>query len=134
MKFLKNLFSKKSNIPSDAHINENGCAVSASGETFMQIQEKLERAEKKGENIVPYLQQQIQLLECGHEAFLKTALKQGYSLDNPRVADIEIQQYTAMKQLAEKANMDASKYSEKIKEIRIRIFGEENYKRFFGDK
>lgn len=134
MKFLKNLFSKKSNIPSAAHINENGCAVSASGETFEQIQEKLELAQKNGESIVSYILQQIQLLECAHEAFLKRAYEQGYSPYNPRVGDIEIQQYTAMKQLAEKANLDTSKYIEKIKEIRIRIFGKENYKRFFSDK
>lgn len=99
----------------------------------MQIQQKLERARQNGESIVPYVKAQIRLLESSHEEFLKQAVGEGYPLSHPRLCKIEIEQYSAMIQLAENAGLDTKKYNDKIKEIRIRVFGKANYKRFYED-
>ena len=98
---------------------------------FKLLQEQIETAEKKGEPIDDYVKQQIDLLKASHDEFIKTALEQGYELNNPRLGDIEVGQYAAMKKLAQKIGLPTEEYDNHIKEVRIRIFGEENYKRFF---
>lgn len=77
---------------------------------------------------------QIKLLKYAHEDFFDMAKSQGYSLNDPKLGEIEVQQYCAMKQLATKIGLPTQDYDEKIKAIRIRIFGEENYKRFFEER
>lgn len=101
---------------------------------FIMIQQQIETAEKAGQPIKTFVKQQIELLKDSHDEFIKTVQKQGYDLSNPRVGDIEVQQYTAMKQLAKKIGLPVDEYDKLIKDVRIRIFGEENYKRFFENK
>lgn len=101
---------------------------------FKQLQAKIEKAEKSGKPIKEYVMKQIKLLQYAHEDFLDMAQSQGYSLNDPRLGEIEVQQYCAMKQLATKIGLPTQDYDEKIKAIRIRIFGEENYKRFFEER
>lgn len=98
---------------------------------FKELQARIEEAEREGQPIVELIKEQIALLQESHDKFVEQALAMGYNLDNERVGDIEIQQYTAMKQLAQKVGLSTKEYDEKIKETRIRIFGEINYKRFF---
>lgn len=98
---------------------------------FKLLQAKIEKAEKSGKPIKEYVMKQIKLLQYAHEDFLDMAQSQGYSLYDPKLGEIEVQQYCAMKQLATKIGLPTQDYDEKIKAIRIRIFGEDNYKRFF---
>ena len=98
---------------------------------FKKLQQQIEIAEKNGQPIKTFVKQQIDLLQLSHDEFIKTAQKQGYEMNNPRVAQIEVQQYSAMKQLAQKIGLPVDEYDKLIKEVQLRIFGEENYKRFF---
>lgn len=102
--------------------------------TFESLQQKIEAAEKNGEPIDCYVKQQIAILEDAHTQFLATATAQGYQLSNPRLGEIEVRQFSAMKQLAQKIGLPSHEYEDRIKEVQTRIFGEANYKRFFEDK
>lgn len=101
---------------------------------FKQLQAQIEKAEKSGKPIKEYVMKQIKLLKYAHEDFFDMAKSQGYSLNDLKLGEIEVQQYCAMKQLATKIGLPTQDYDEKIKAIRIRIFGEENYKRFFEER
>lgn len=100
---------------------------------FRQLQSKIEAAEKTGESIVPYVKEQIALLWKAHDEFISLATSQGYSLNDFKLAEIEIQQFSAMKSLAAKIGESTEEYDNHIKQCKIRVFGEENYKRFFTD-
>ena len=102
-------------------------------EAFMSLQQQIEEAEKRGEPIDSYVKQQIALLEAAHAEFITTATAQGYQLTNPQLGEIEVRQFTAMRQLAQKIGLPTQEYDERIKAVQIRIFGEANYKRFFED-
>lgn len=101
---------------------------------FMQLQHQIEEAEKCGQSIVPLVRQQIRQLERSHDQFITMVLSKGYSLSNPRIGEIEVQQYVAMKQLAKKIGDTTEKYDTLIRNVRVRIFGEENTQRFFDEK
>ena len=98
---------------------------------FNELQKLIEEREAKGESITMLVREQIALLQEAHDDFLKNAVEMGYSLSSPQIGDIEVAQYAAMKQLAEKIGDPIEEYVEQIKSVRIRIFGEANYKRFF---
>ena len=101
---------------------------------FNFLQKKIERAEKEKKPIDNYVKKQIQLLMESHDEFIQTAQQKGYDLNNPQVGEIEVQQISAMKSLAQKIGLPVEEYDEMIKNVQIRIFGEENYKRFFEKK
>lgn len=98
---------------------------------FNKLQKQIEAAEKSGQPIEKFVKQQIELLKLSHDEFIKTAKNKGYELNNPQLAQIEVQQYSAMKQLAQKIGLPVEEYDKLIKAVQVRIFGEENYKRFF---
>ena len=102
--------------------------------SFEYLQAQIEAAEKKGEPVDGYVKQQINLLKASHEEFVKTAQEHGYELNNQKLGEIEVRQYSAMKQLAQKIGLPVEEYDSLIKEVRIRIFGEENYTRFFEEQ
>ena len=108
-----------------------GIKMNNNSDLFKILQQQVEEAEKNGQSIKTLVKQQINLLKLSHDEFVKTAEKQGYEINNPKLAQIEIQQYSAMKQLAQKIGLPVDEYDKLIKEIQIRIFGEENYKKFF---
>lgn len=108
-----------------------GIKMNDNSKLFKMIQEQIEVAEAKGQPIKTFVKQQIDLLKSSHDEFLKTATKEGYELNNPKLAEIEVGQYSAMRQLAEKIGLPVEEYDKKIKEVRIRVFGEENYKKFY---
>lgn len=100
--------------------------------SFAELQEAIEEAQRNGESTVPFVRQQISLLEKAHDEFIVQAQAKGYSLSDPRVGEIEVQQYAAMRQLAEQIGDSVEKYDLLIRRCRERVFGVENAKRFFG--
>lgn len=109
-----------------------GIKMNGSENPFMVLQKQIEEAQKLNKPIDGYVKKQIGLLKNAHDEFIKTAQEQGYELTNPRVGEIEIQQISSMKQLATKIGLPVDEYDEMIKSIQIRVFGKENYKKFFG--
>jgi len=99
---------------------------------FMLLQKQIEEAQKANKPIDSYVKQQINLLKDAHDEFVKQAQAKGYELTNPRVGEIEVQQISSMKQLAQKIGLPVQEYDDMIKAVRIRVFGEANYERFFG--
>lgn len=99
---------------------------------FKMLQHLIDEAIRDNKPYDCYVKEQIHLLEDSLNQFLENAKEEGYDIiHNPKVGEIEVRQYTAMKQLSMKIGLPIEQYDEKIKQIRIRIFGEENYKRFF---
>ena len=99
---------------------------------FNRLQQQVEKAELENKPIQGLVKQQIKLLQEAHDEFISTAKKKGYDIiNNPQVGEIEVRQYSAMKQLAQKIGLPVEEYDELIKQVKIRVFGEENYKRFF---
>ena len=98
---------------------------------FNRLQQQVEKAESENKPIQGLVRQQIKLLQEAHDEFIYTAKNRGYDMRNPQVGEIEVRQYSAMKQLAQKIGLPVEEYDELIKNVKIRVFGEENYKRFF---
>lgn len=98
---------------------------------FRRLQQLIDEAAREGRPYDDYVKEQISLLKDSHGKFLELAKSKGYSIDSPRVGDIEVAQYAAMRQLAASIGLSTEYYSEKIKEVRIRVFGEANYKSYF---
>ena len=111
-----------------------GIKMNDNSKLFMAIQQQIESAEKAGQPVKTLVKQQIAILEASHDEFIKSAQKQGFNLNDQKVGEIEVGQYSAMKQLAQKIGMPVEKYDKLIKDVRIRIFGKENYKRFFENQ
>lgn len=98
------------------------------------LEYKIKQAEQNNEPIGPYIQRQIEWLESELKKFLQISEQQGRNIETDTdIAEIEIRQYAAMKQLAQKAKLPIEKYDELIKQVQIRIFGEENWENFFGN-
>jgi len=95
---------------------------------------KIKEAERNNEPIAPYIKKEIVWLENELKNFLQKSEQQGKNIQTDiQIAEIEIRQYAVMKQLAEKAHLPIEKYDEHIKQVQIRIFGEENWENFFGN-
>lgn len=93
----------------------------------------IDKAKEEGEPIGQFVYQQILLLEKAHDEFVDKTIAKGYSMNDPRVGEIEVQQYAAMRQLSQQIGdeLRAQKYDMLIRRVRVRIFGEENTRRFF---
>lgn len=100
---------------------------------FNRLQQQIETSELENKPIQGLVKQQIKILQEAHDEFVSIAKSKGYDLLNPQVGEIEIRQYSAMKQLAQKIGLPIDEYDQKIKNIKIRVFGKENYNRFFKD-
>lgn len=98
---------------------------------FNRLQQKIDRAILENRPIDSFVKKQIELLQNSHDEFISVAKAKGHNIDSIDVAEIEIQQYSAMKQLAQKIGLPVEEYDNLIKQVKIRVFGEENYKRFF---
>ena len=105
--------------------------MNAREQFFIRLQKQIEKAELEHRPICNLVKKQIKLLKEAHDEFISAAKAKGYNLNNSRIAEIEVQQYSSMKQLAKKIGLPVEEYDELIKQVRIRVFGEENYKRFF---
>lgn len=89
---------------------------------------------KENKPIKSLVEQQIKLLQEAHDEFISIAKHKGYDMRNPQICEIEVHQYSAMRQLAQKIGLPADEYDNLIKQVKIRVFGEENYKRLFEQK
>ena len=49
------------------------------------------------------------------------------------ILEVEVKQYSAMKQVAKKIGIDTKKYDNLIKEARIRVFGEDAVREYFSN-
>lgn len=94
------------------------------------LEEQIKQAEKNGEPIDKFVLREIDILQETIDLFMENMKAQGRT-NEINIAEIEIRQYAAMKQLAQKINKPCDVYDNKIKQAKIRIFGEENYKNFF---
>lgn len=102
--------------------------------SFAELQKLIDEAIKNNEPYKRYVKEQIELLKIADYEFIEQARKEGYDVvHDPKVGEIRVRQYAAMKQLAMKIGLPVERYDEEIKKIQIGVFGEENYKRFFGD-
>lgn len=98
-----------------------------------KLEEQIKQAEKNNQPIDKFVLREIEILQNTIDLFMEQ-MKAQDRLDDFNVAEIEIRQYAAMRQLAQKINHPYEIYDEKIKQIQIRIFGEENYENFFGEE
>lgn len=94
------------------------------------LEEKIKFAEHNGQSIDKYILREIEILQNAIDIFVVQA-RQRYNLDEFDIAEIEIRQYATMRQLAQKIGLSVDEYDAKIKAIKIRLFGEENYKNLF---
>ncbi|MGN0031036.1 MAG: hypothetical protein ACI37Q_03680 [Candidatus Gastranaerophilaceae bacterium] len=99
---------------------------------FNRLQLKIEQAQADNKPFLHYVKRQLELLEEAHDEFVAKAQKEGFDINAPKVGEIEVQQYSAMRALAEKWGLPSEKYDNLIKNVQIRIFGKENYENFFG--
>lgn len=104
---------------------------SAKENFYNKLEKKIQLAIQENKPIKSLVEQQIKLLQEAHDEFISAAKIKGYNMQSPQVGEIEIQQFSAMKALAQKIGLPVQEYDELIKNVKIRVFGEENYKRFF---
>lgn len=97
---------------------------------FDMLQEEIDNAIIENKPIDDYVKQQIEILKKSHDEFIHIAEQQGYDINSLNVAEIEIEQYSVMKLLAQKINLPVEEYDKLIKNVQIRILGEKNYKNF----
>lgn len=92
-------------------------------------------AKLNADSVVPSRQQELELLEqleSAHDEFLLRAAGEGYNVEtDPDVGQIEMQQFSVMKQLAEKLGLPLDKYNEKIQALRGRMLGKEVAEKYF---
>lgn len=101
---------------------------------FKVLQGQIEQAQKNNLPIDIYVKKQIAILQKAHDEFISSVRQQGRDISDPNIGEIEIQQYAVMRDLANKIGLSTKKYEKLIKDVQIRILGEENYKRFFEQK
>lgn len=98
-----------------------------------ELIKKIEEAEAKGEFPKDLYQQQLDMIQNAHDEFIVEAKEKGYDINsNLKIAEIEIAQFATMRDIAKKLGQPTDKYTNAIKETRIRILGEEAYKEFFS--
>lgn len=104
---------------------------SSDKQELIELEHKIKQAESQNKPIEQYILREIEILQNTIDTFLREMEKQG-RLNDIAVAEAEITQYSAMRQLAQKINLPAEQYTERIKQVQYRIFGEENWETFFG--
>lgn len=98
---------------------------------FNELQQRIDEAIAKNKPYNHYVKKQIELLKDSHAEFMAKVKRDGLDINQVNIGEIEIRQFSAMKALAEKAGLPTDEYDELIKNVKIRILGEENYKKFF---
>ena len=99
-------------------------------ERSQEIVQKVKEAESLNKPIENLVREQIAIMECQKDEFVKQADSLG--IDELDKARVEIQIYSNIKFWAKKIGLPVDKYDESIKQIQKRIFGDENCKKFFG--
>lgn len=99
---------------------------------FNKLQQRIDKAIAENKPYDHYVKKQIQLLEDAHDEFIATVKKDGLDINQPNIGEIEVRQYSAMKALAKKIGLPIQQYDELIKQVQIRILGEEGYEKLIG--
>lgn len=93
-------------------------------EKIRRLLAEIDHAEKNGSAVDALCAEAIECLETARQEFLRRAREQGYAANDLRVGEIEIQQLSAMRQLAQRGGLP-DPYTAAIREVRVRILGEE---------
>lgn len=102
---------------------------------IQDLENKIKQAQLNNEPIEEFVMKEVEWLQSQLDLFLQIEIAKGKDISTDiDIAEIEIRQYATMKKLLEKINKPTDKYDKRIKEIQCRIFGEENYKIFFGNQ
>lgn len=91
---------------------------------FRRLLAEIEAAEQSGSAVGALCTEAIACLETARQEFLLRAREQGYAVNDLRVGEIEIQQLSAMRQLARRGGLP-DPYTAAIREVRVRVLGEE---------
>ena len=102
-------------------------------EKFKELEYEIEKAKLENRPIVPYVIEQITILEQSLNEFISKALKKGYKRNDIRIGEIEVKQYMIMSDLASKIGLSTDKYKERIKQAQIRVLGEDVYNAHFEE-
>ena len=102
-------------------------------EEYNRLACEKDELEKQGKSTTEITKHLIAVLSAAHKRFLETAEREGYDLQNPQVSDIEIKQFSAMRQLAKEACLPTKPFAKIIRDIRVRTFGEETVKNNFDE-
>lgn len=96
---------------------------------------KIKEAQENNEPIDQYVLREIKWLKQQLDLYLDNMKQKGVDIDSDYdIAQAEILQYAAMKDLAKRINHPTEEYDTHIKEVQCRIFGEENWENFFGSQ
>lgn len=94
-------------------------------EEMKKLNKQIELAEKAGELPIDLYKRQIEVLEAAHSEFVERAQNAGYDFSsNLEIMEVEIKQFSAMKQVAKKAGIDTIEYDKRIEDTRKRVVGE----------
>lgn len=93
-------------------------------EKIRRLLTEIEAAEQRGDAVGALCSEAIECLETARQEFLQRARAQGYAANDLRVGEIEIKQLSAMRQLAQRGGLP-DPYTAAIREVRVRILGEE---------
>ena len=101
-------------------------------QNFKLLQEQIEAAQKINKPTESYVKKQIEMLEQAHDEFIQKAVKEGFDVENDTaIGEVELKQYSAMKQLAQKIGVSPEKYDKSIRELRVKMLGEDVVKQHF---
>ena len=90
------------------------------------------QAEKSGLPAISLYKKQLEILQSAHDEFISRAVENGYNLkNNLDILEVEIKQFTAMKQIAQKIGMPTAEFDAQIRAARVRVLGEEVVKAHF---
>ncbi len=101
-------------------------------EEMKKLNMAIRQAESAGLPIIGLCKRQIEILESAHNEFMEQAQQKGYNIDTSLdILEVEIKQFSAMKQIAQKAGLPVEKYDKRIRDARVRVLGEETVKAYF---
>jgi len=105
--------------------------ISESQKIFMELQNKINKAEKSKQPIEHFVKQQIKILESIHDSFSKTS-KSNTIQEHIAISETKIKQLYVIINLCKKIGLPTNKYEEKIRQIRIKDLGAEFVKQNFN--
>ena len=88
----------------------------------------IKEAEKQNKPIENLVKEQIAIMECQKDEFIRRS--EDMQLDEIAKARTEIQMYNNIKFWAQKIGLPIDKYDKLIDQVKIKIFGEDNYQIF----
>ena len=88
------------------YITDNYEVYEMNKEEMKKLNMAIRQAESAGLPIIGLCKRQIEILESAHNEFMEQAQQKGYNIDtNLDILEVEIKQFSAMKQIAQKAGL-----------------------------